>query len=109
VTLIQWPSEFETLVPFQFHQRRETIYIANISLEKPMVTITYSATEHIAYTLSEQQVGDDVVLRIKVTKDDVEMQPDEIRPGDETFDHNGKVVLVLDQQTSQLLAIRPSI
>ncbi len=68
-----------------------------------MVTITYSATEHIAYTLSEQQVGDDVVLRIKVTKDDVEMQPDEIRPGDETFDHNGKVVLVLDQQTSQLL------
>ncbi len=25
------------------------------------------------------------------------------RPGDETFDHNGKVVLVLDQQISQLL------
>ncbi len=33
----------------------------------------------------------------------VEIQPDKIRPGDETFDHNGKVVLVLDQQTSQLL------
>ncbi len=31
------------------------------------------------------------------------MQPDKMRPGDETFDHNGKVVLVLDQQTSQLL------
>ena len=31
------------------------------------------------------------------------MQPDKIRPGDETFDHNGKVVLVLDQQTSQFL------
>ncbi len=31
------------------------------------------------------------------------MQPDKIRPGDETFDHNGNVVLVLDQQTSQFL------
>ncbi len=31
------------------------------------------------------------------------MQPDKILPGDETFNHNGKVVLVLDQQISQLL------
>ena len=68
-----------------------------------MVTVTYTAAEHVAYTLSEQQVHDDVVLRIKVTKGGVEMQPDKIRPGDETFDHNGKVVLVLDQQTSQLV------
>ncbi len=68
-----------------------------------MVTVTYTAAEHVAYTLSEHQVGDDVVLRIKLTKGGVEMQPDTIRPGDEAFDHNGKVVLVLDQQTSQLL------
>ncbi len=68
-----------------------------------MVTITYTAAEHIAYMLSEHQVHDDVVVRIKWTKGDVEMQPDKIRPDDETFDHNGKVVLVLDQQTSQLL------
>ncbi len=68
-----------------------------------MVTVTYTAAEHMAYMLSENQVRDDVVLRIKLTKGGVEMQPDKIRPGDETFDHNGKVVLVLDQQTSQLL------
>ena len=66
-----------------------------------MVTITYTAAEHIAYMLSEQQV--DAVLRIMVTRGDVEMEPDQIRPGDETFDHDGKVVLVLDQQVSQLL------
>ncbi len=66
-----------------------------------MVTITYTAAEHIAYMLSEQQV--DAVLRIMVARGDVEMEPDQIRPGDETFDHNGNVVLVLDQQTSQLL------
>ncbi len=68
-----------------------------------MVTITYSAAEHIAWTLSEHQVRDDVVLRIELTKGGVEMQPDKMRPDDEKLDHNGKVVLVLDQQTSRLL------
>ncbi len=68
-----------------------------------MVTLTYTAGEHMAYMLAEQEDRDDVVVRIKLTKGDVEMQPDKIRPGDETFDHNGNVVLVLDQQTSQLL------
>ena len=68
-----------------------------------MVTVTYSAGEHMAYTLSEHQVHDDVVLRIKLTKGGVEMQPDKVRPGDETFDHNGKIVLVLDQPSSEFL------
>ncbi len=68
-----------------------------------MLTVTYTAGEHIAYMLSEHEVRDDVVLRIELTKGGIEMQPDKMRPGDETFDHNGKVVLVLDQQTSQLL------
>ncbi len=57
----------------------------------------------MAYMLSNHQVRDDVVSRIKLTKGGVEMQPDKIRPGDETFEHNGKVVLVLDQQNSQML------
>ena len=68
-----------------------------------MLTVTYAAGEHIAYMLSEHEVRDDVVLRIELTKGGIKMQPDKMRPGDETFDHNGKVVLVLDQQTSQLL------
>ena len=68
-----------------------------------MLTVTYTAGEHIAYMLSEHEVRDDVVLRIELTKGGIEMQPDKMRPVDETFDHNGKVVLVLDQQTSQLL------
>ncbi len=68
-----------------------------------MVTLTYTAGEHLAYMLSENHVRDDFVVRMKSTKGGVEIQPDKIRPGDETFDHNGMVVLVLDQQTSQLL------
>ncbi len=85
------------------------IYIENISSEKPMLTVTYTAAEHMAYRLSEYEVRDDVVLRMKSTKDGIEMQPDKIRPGDETFDHNGKVVLVLDQQTSHCSPAKPSI
>ncbi len=68
-----------------------------------MLTVTYMAGEHIAYMLCEHEARDDVVLRIKLRKNGVELQPDKMRPGDETFDHNGNVVLVLDQQTSQLL------
>ncbi len=68
-----------------------------------MVTVTYTAAERMAYMISEHQDHDDVVVRIKLTKGAVEMQPDKMRPGDESFDHNGKVVLVLYQQTSQLL------
>ncbi len=67
-----------------------------------MVTVTYTAAEHMAYTLAEHQDRDDMVLRIKLGKGGVGIQPDTIRPGDETFDHNGKVVLVLDQQTSRI-------
>ncbi len=68
-----------------------------------MVTVTYTAVEYMAYTLSEQQVGDDVVLRIRSANGGVEIQRDKIRPGDEIFDHNRKGVMVMDQQTSQLL------
>ncbi len=68
-----------------------------------MVTVTYTAAEHLAYLLNERQVRDDVVLRIQLANSGVEMQPDKIRTGDETFAHDGKVILVLDQQTSQLL------
>ncbi len=50
-----------------------------------MVTLTYTAGEHMAYMLAEQEDRDDVVVRIKLTKGDAEMQPDKIRPGDETF------------------------
>ena len=66
-----------------------------------MVTVTYTASEHMAYMHSDHQAGNDVVLRIKLTNGGIEMQPDKMRPGDETLDHNGKVVMVLDQHTSQ--------
>ena len=68
-----------------------------------MVTVTYTAGEHMAYSLSDLEVRDDVVMRIELTTDGPKMQPDTMRPGDETIDHNGQVILVLDQKTLKLL------
>ncbi len=68
-----------------------------------MVTVTYTAVEHMAYMLYEHQVRDDVVLRIELANGGVEMQMDKMRQGDKAFYHDGKVVLVLDQQTLKLL------
>jgi hypothetical protein len=45
-----------------------------------MVTVTYTASEHMAYMLSEHQAGNDVVLRMKLTNGGIEMQPDKMRP-----------------------------
>ena len=68
-----------------------------------MLNVTYLAAEHVAYMLAKHEVPDDVALRIKLQKGGVEIEPDKIRPGDETFDHNGIVIMVVDQQTLQLL------
>ncbi len=68
-----------------------------------MFKVTYAATEHIAYLLAEREVAADVALRINLQDGGVDIEPDKIRPGDETFDHNGMVVMVVDQQTLQFL------
>ena len=68
-----------------------------------MLNVTYLAAEHVAYMLAKHEVPDDVALRIKLQKGGVEIEPDKIRPDDETFDHNGIVIMVVDQQTLQLL------
>ena len=45
-----------------------------------MVTVTYTASEHMAYMLSDHQAGNDVVLRMKLTNGGIEMQPDKMQP-----------------------------
>ncbi len=69
-----------------------------------MLTVTYTAAEHVAYTLSDHEVSDDVALRITLQKGAVEIEPDKRRSGDEAFDHNGMVVMVVDQGASEMLS-----
>ncbi len=69
-----------------------------------MLTVSYTASEHLDLMLAEANVPDDAVVRVVVEGRGVDLGIDMVRPGDTTFDHGEKVVLVIDEDTSELLA-----
>jgi len=69
-----------------------------------MLTVSYTAGEHLDLMLAEANVPDDAVVRVVVERRGVDLGIDIVRPGDTTFDHGGKVVLAIDEQASELLA-----
>ena len=71
-----------------------------------MLTVSYTASEHLDLMLAEANATDDAVVRVVVEGRGVDLGIDIVRPGDTAFDHGGKVVLAIDEQTSELLADR---
>ena len=71
-----------------------------------MLTVSYTASEHLDLMLAEANVLNDAVFRVVVAGRGVDLGIDIVRPGDTTFDHGGKVVLAIDEQASKLLADR---
>ncbi len=71
-----------------------------------MLTVSYTASEHLDLMLAEANVPNDAVVRVVVEGRGVDLGIDIVRPGDTTFDHGGKVVLAIDEQASELLADR---
>lgn len=69
-----------------------------------MLTVTEAASAHLAEILTQAGFPDDTAIRLVHEGGRIGMQPDNERPGDTTFEHNGRVVLVLDEQVAQLLA-----
>jgi len=69
-----------------------------------MLTVSYTASEHLDLMLAEANTPDDAVIRVVVEGRGVDLGIDIVRPGDTTFDHGGKVVLVIDEQTEEDLA-----
>ncbi len=69
-----------------------------------MLTVSYTAGEHLDLMLAEANVPDDAVVRVVVEGDVISLEIDTARPGDTTFDHAEKVVLAIDEQVSELLA-----
>jgi hypothetical protein len=69
-----------------------------------MLTITAAAGEYLTRTLEKANAPLDTAIRI-LLKDDDALQPtlDTTRPGDETFDHGGRKVLLLDARACQYL------
>ena len=69
-----------------------------------MLTVSYTAGEHLDLMLAQANVPDDAVVRVVVEGRGVDLGIDIVRPGDTTFGHGGKVVLVIDEQTAEDLA-----
>jgi len=68
-----------------------------------MLTVTEAAGARLAQILAQEDFPDEVAIRLVREERGIGMQPDSERPGDATFEHDGRLVLLLDEQTSQLL------
>jgi len=68
-----------------------------------MLTLTDAASEHLAKLLDESDVPDEAAVRLVVREEGVALAADQPKPEDTTFEHNGKTILVLDEQVAEAL------
>ena len=68
-----------------------------------MLTVTEAAGTLLAQILDQEDLPQEVAIRLVHEGEGVTMQPDSERPGDATFQHEDRTVLLLDEQISQLL------
>jgi Fe-S cluster assembly iron-binding protein IscA len=71
-----------------------------------MLTVTQTASERLSRKLTDAEVEDDTAVRVvrKRKGRGWAMRMDKERPSDVTFAHQGRTVLVLDEEVSQMLA-----
>ena len=69
-----------------------------------MLTMTDAAGAHLSGLLDEAEVPEDVAIRFVVEEEELTLRLDKERPGDESLSHDGKTVLLLDEQMSPMLS-----
>ena len=69
-----------------------------------MLTMTEAAGAHLIDLLGEADVPEDVAIRFVVESEELTLRLDKERPGDESLTHEGKTVLLLDEQMSPMLS-----
>lgn len=69
-----------------------------------MLTVTEPAVAHLADMLVEAEAPDDVAIRFVIQEQGLALGLDNERPGDATYAHGERTVLLLDEQVTQLLA-----
>jgi Fe-S cluster assembly iron-binding protein IscA len=68
-----------------------------------MLTVTDSACALINDLLDRSEAPDDAAARLTVGDQGLQMTIDTQRDGDQSFDHEGKTVLLIDEQVASLL------
>ncbi|UCF34059.1 MAG: hypothetical protein JSV78_01885 [Phycisphaerales bacterium] len=71
-----------------------------------MLSVTDAATEYLAGLLSDAEAPDDMAVRFVYEAKGFQMRTDGEQPGDTTFAHEGRTVLVMEEQVADLLADR---
>ena len=68
-----------------------------------MLTVTEAAGVYLTQILDQANVASDTAVRFVAEENKLTPYLDNARPGDATFDHDGRIVLMLDADISQAL------
>jgi hypothetical protein len=68
-----------------------------------MLVMTQPAGEFLCAALQRANAPAEAAIRFEIEGDALVSKLDKPRPGDATFDHDGRKVLLLDERVSQLL------
>jgi hypothetical protein len=68
-----------------------------------MFMMTQTAGEYLTAVLDNINAPEETAIRLVLEGDALTPRLDSARPGDEQFDHAGRMVLILDAQVSQIL------
>jgi hypothetical protein len=69
-----------------------------------MFTMSETAGEYLTTLLDNANAEEETAIRLVLDGNTLLPKLDNARPGDATFDHEGRMVLVLDPQVTQVLA-----
>lgn len=71
-----------------------------------MLIVTDAACSYAAQVLDNADAPDDVAVRLLIDGDDLAMQMDKPSEGDSTFDHDGRVVLIIAEDVVAAIGIQ---
>lgn len=68
-----------------------------------MLTVTDAAGERLASLLSESKLPDEIAVRLVIDGQSIGLRQDSERPGDQTIQHRGRTIVLLDEEAAELL------
>jgi Fe-S cluster assembly iron-binding protein IscA len=73
--------------------------------EIPMLTVTEKAASHLKQMLEEAEAPEDKCVRVSVSAEgqNLALTLGSREPGDRTYEHEGRTVLVVDEELAQRL------
>lgn len=68
-----------------------------------MLNASDAACAFLGQLLTESDAPDDAAVRFVIDGNSLSLQLDDEKPGDSTFNHDGRTVLVVDEDISKIL------